>query len=114
MNPFVDPNKRSVTLPTGCKDLIDVLTLQQTGNDFEVAATDVSFVITGWLPALQCRDVEITVEKNIIHVTGKKCGGSVPFDSTIAVPAGYDPSRACARYLNGELRIVIPKSEEAV
>jgi hypothetical protein len=25
MNPFVNPNKRSVTLPTGCKDLIDVL-----------------------------------------------------------------------------------------
>ena len=25
MNPFVNPNKRSVTLPDGCKDLIDVL-----------------------------------------------------------------------------------------
>jgi hypothetical protein len=26
MNPFVDPNKRDVSLPSGCKDLIDVLT----------------------------------------------------------------------------------------
>lgn len=26
MNPFVDPKKRSVTLPKGCKDLMDVLT----------------------------------------------------------------------------------------
>jgi hypothetical protein len=25
MNPFVNPNKRSITLPDGCKDLIDVL-----------------------------------------------------------------------------------------
>lgn len=28
MNPFVDPNKRSVSLPPGCKDLIDVLRSQ--------------------------------------------------------------------------------------
>lgn len=25
MNPFVNPNTRSITLPAGCKDLIDVL-----------------------------------------------------------------------------------------
>jgi hypothetical protein len=25
MNPFVNPNKRSISLPKGCKDLIDVL-----------------------------------------------------------------------------------------
>ena len=25
MNPFVNPNKRSIALPKGCKDLIDVL-----------------------------------------------------------------------------------------
>jgi len=25
MNPFVNPGKRSVTLPAGCKDLVDVL-----------------------------------------------------------------------------------------
>ena len=25
MNPFVNPNKRSISLPQGCKDLIDVL-----------------------------------------------------------------------------------------
>jgi len=25
MNPFINPNKRDVTLPAGCKDLIDVL-----------------------------------------------------------------------------------------
>jgi hypothetical protein len=25
MNPFVNPNKRSISLPDGCKDLVDVL-----------------------------------------------------------------------------------------
>ena len=25
MNPFVNPSKRSISLPSGCKDLVDVL-----------------------------------------------------------------------------------------
>ena len=29
MNPFVNPNKRSINLPSGCKDLGDVLKLQR-------------------------------------------------------------------------------------
>lgn len=33
MNPFVDPTKRSVTLPTGCKDLIDVLNGQKYADN---------------------------------------------------------------------------------
>jgi hypothetical protein len=32
MNPFVNPNKRGVNLPTGCKDLIDVLNLKESTN----------------------------------------------------------------------------------
>lgn len=33
MNPFVNPNKRSVTLPEGCKDLMDVLKLSGSKHD---------------------------------------------------------------------------------
>ena len=32
MNPFINPNKREITLPPGCKDLIDVLK-QSSGED---------------------------------------------------------------------------------
>ena len=33
MNPFVNPKKRGVSLPSGCKDLIDVLQRRESGHD---------------------------------------------------------------------------------
>jgi hypothetical protein len=30
MNPFVNPKKRSISLPSGCKDLVDVLNRSET------------------------------------------------------------------------------------
>jgi type II secretory ATPase GspE/PulE/Tfp pilus assembly ATPase PilB-like protein len=36
MNPFVDPKKRGVSLPSGCKDLIDVLRRGESGHDSAV------------------------------------------------------------------------------
>jgi type II secretory ATPase GspE/PulE/Tfp pilus assembly ATPase PilB-like protein len=38
MNPFVNPNKRDVTLPAGCKDLIDVLKQPKTETEPEAVA----------------------------------------------------------------------------
>src|SRR5215471_6570836 len=32
MNPFVNPKKRSISLPTGCKDLVDVLRRPKRSN----------------------------------------------------------------------------------
>jgi len=36
MNPFVNPKKRGVSLPSGCKDLIDVLQRRESGHDSAV------------------------------------------------------------------------------
>ena len=36
MNPFVNPKKRGVSLPSGCKDLIDVLQRRESGHDTAV------------------------------------------------------------------------------
>jgi len=33
MNPFVNPKKRGVSLPSGCKDLIDILHSSESGHD---------------------------------------------------------------------------------
>src|SRR5215207_5029631 len=33
MNPFVNPNKRSISLPKGCKDLADVLPRAECKHD---------------------------------------------------------------------------------
>jgi type II secretory ATPase GspE/PulE/Tfp pilus assembly ATPase PilB-like protein len=33
MNPFVNPKKRSISLPNGCKDLVDVLKRSESKHD---------------------------------------------------------------------------------
>jgi type II secretory ATPase GspE/PulE/Tfp pilus assembly ATPase PilB-like protein len=33
MNPFINPKKRSISLPSGCKDLIDVLRRREGEDD---------------------------------------------------------------------------------
>jgi HSP20 family molecular chaperone IbpA len=109
MNPFVSPEKRSISLPNGCKDLIDVLNQEPTSHDFKAVVTKDGFLITARLPGLRSKDVEITVEQNTIRIAGKKADSSAPFDGVIDVPVGYNISHARAVYLNGELRILIPK-----
>ena len=36
MNSFVNPKKRSISLPSGCKDLIDVLNRRESGHDVAI------------------------------------------------------------------------------
>ncbi len=110
MNPFINPNKRGVTLPSGCKDLIDVIGLEATVHDFKTAFTEAAFVITASLSGLKSEDVEIIVEGTGIRIIGKKAVGNAPFESVIHIPSGYNVSDARAAFLKGELRITIPKS----
>lgn len=43
MNPFVNPNKRDVTLPPGCKDLIDVL--KPSGKEPNIVVSSVDTAV---------------------------------------------------------------------
>jgi len=72
MNPFFNPKKRDVSLPAGCKDLIDVLEREAVNHYFKTAVTDVGFIITACLPGLHSEDIEITVEGDTVRITGKK------------------------------------------
>ena len=110
MNPFINPKKRDVSSPIGCKDLIDVLEREAVSHDFKTAVTDNGFVITACLPGLRGEDVEITVEGDTVRITGKKAESDVPFEGVVHVPFGYSISAARAVYLHDELRIIIPKS----
>jgi len=73
------------------------------------AITDVGFVLTVFLPSLRSEDVKITVVDNTVRITVKRAGNYVS-QTEIHVPSEYRPSGARANYLNGQLRIVIPKS----
>ncbi len=110
MNPLVDPKKRGVTLPDGCKDLIDVLKRETCGHEFQTRATDAGFVITASLPGLRSEDIEITVEGSMVRISGKPGDAHASFEAAIHVPSGYSIRTARAAYLNNELRITLPKS----
>lgn len=110
MNPFVNLNKRSVTLPVGCKDLIDVLKQSPVTQELNVNESDVGLIITA--PGLCGTDAEITIDGNVLRLAVKKTEASLPFESLLTVPPGYDINRARALSLEGTLCIVIPKSND--
>jgi HSP20 family molecular chaperone IbpA len=105
-----DYSKRDCLLPNGCKDLIDVLNQEAPAvPSFEATVTDRGFQISAHLPGLRGGDLEITLEGSVLRVVGKWPAASNPFESVIAVPPGFDAAKARAAYLNGELRIFLPK-----
>ena len=109
MNAFINPKKRDVSLPAGCKDLIDVLEREAVGHDFKTAVTDAGFMITACLPGRRSEDVEITVEGDAVRIAARKADSHAPFEGVIHVPFGYSIRAAHAVYLHDELRIIIPK-----
>jgi type II secretory ATPase GspE/PulE/Tfp pilus assembly ATPase PilB-like protein len=60
MNPFVNFGKRSVTLPAGCKDLIDVLNNKKSTDDDEKIRKFIRLVL---FQALQDNATEIIIGK---------------------------------------------------
>jgi len=111
-----DYTKRGYLLPAGCKDLIDVLNLQQKAShtptvpDFKVVFTDKGWEASARLPQLRSEDLVITAEGNALRVAGREPDGTGRFEAIIHVPLGYDITHALAVYANGELRIVVPKA----
>jgi HSP20 family protein len=90
----------------------------------DVYATETGIVIKVELPGMKSENLEITVEGNRIRIAGTrpdccrepKCSFLVmeisygPFESILELPGGYDLSQAKAVYVNGFLRIDVPKA----
>jgi HSP20 family protein len=88
----------------------------------DVYATDGGLVIKVELAGMRREDLELTVEGNLLKISGQrpdgcrapKCKFLVmaisygPFETVIELPAGYDLSRAKAAYQNGFLRVDVP------
>ena len=89
----------------------------------DVYATDNSLVIKVELAGMKSDSLEITVEGNRLRIAGtrpdgcraNKCNFLVmeisygPFESVLELPLKYDLSQAKAIYVNGFLRIDVPK-----
>ena len=93
----------------------------------DVYVAEESLVIKVELAGMRKEDLELTVERNRLTITGHRPDGCrAPkckflvmeinygsFQSVIELPPGYDLSQAKAAYQNGFLRIDVPQGEIA-
>jgi HSP20 family protein len=91
----------------------------------DVTETDKEIVITAEMPGLERKDVDISVEDNVLTIRGEKKIESQKDDKDknyhlsersygmfyrmLQLPAGVDPSKIQATMSNGVLKITIPK-----
>ncbi len=90
----------------------------------EVEETDKEIVVRVEVPGLEKKDCRITIEGNMLHLSGEKhfeweSGGGTyhvmeraygAFQRTIRLPRNVDTDRAEANYRNGVLSIRLPKA----
>jgi len=90
MNPFLNPKKRSISLPTGCKDLADVLVLpaRETGDPIQI------FIREMLRQAEEVEATEVLIGAPMIHdgdsTITQRIDGTFYHVST--VPAGFRSS----------------------
>lgn len=91
----------------------------------EVEETDKEILVSVELPGMDKKDCRITIEGNVLHVSGEKHYERETRDSTyhvmeraygafqrtIPLPRNVDADRAEANYRNGVLSIRLPKAE---
>ena len=91
----------------------------------DVAETDKEIVITAEMPGLERKDVEISVEDDVLTIRGEKKVEKEEGDKNknyhfsersygmfyrvLQLPPGVDPSKIQATMSNGVLKITIPK-----
>ena len=90
----------------------------------DVYTTDDGLVIKVELAGMRREDLQITVEGNKVRISGERPDGCRAakfsflameiyygqFESVLDLPSGYDLTQAKASYLNGFLRIDVPKA----
>ncbi|MBU6410793.1 MAG: Hsp20/alpha crystallin family protein [Verrucomicrobia bacterium] len=90
----------------------------------DVYQTDHSLVIKVELPGMKSENLELTVEGSRLRIAGNRPDGCRPancsflvmeinygpFESVLDLPTGYDLADAKAVYVNGFLRIEVPRT----
>ena len=93
----------------------------------DIAETDHEIEITAELPGVSEKDVDVTLEDDVLRIRaekkseeekGKKNWRVVErsygaFERAIRVPAGIDPEQVNARFENGVLTVTLPKPASA-
>lgn len=95
--------------------------------DFNVYENEKEFVVEAAVPGLEKKDFNIEVNDNILEISSQKevkeeknedkfyyrgfCYGS--FKKSYSLPDNVDREKIAADYVNGILKVVIPKDKEA-
>lgn len=92
----------------------------------DIVETDSAFVATVDLPGLTKDDVDLSLEENVLTLSGQRTKEAVEegklrrvervfgsFSRSFTVPRGVDPSKVTAKFENGVLALTLPKSEVA-
>ena len=95
----------------------------------DVAETDNEIVISAEMPGLERKDVEISIDDNVLTIRGEKKVENEQDDKNknyhltersygvfyrvLQLPAGIDPSKVQATMSNGVLKITIPKPKRS-
>jgi HSP20 family protein len=109
-------------------------TLAVPGNgslmpSMDISETDKEYVITAELPGLERKDVEVSLEENVLTIRGEKKTESTPDDKNknvhvsersygvfyraLELPGNVDPASVQATMSKGVLKITIPKPPES-
>ncbi|MDB6066541.1 MAG: heat-shock protein Hsp20 [Pedosphaera sp.] len=93
----------------------------------DVYTTDEGLVIKCELAGMRSENLQITVEGNKLRISGQRPDGCRAakfnflameikygsFENVLEIPSGYDLGQAKASYLNGFLRIDVPRAVKA-
>ncbi|MGH9381392.1 MAG: Hsp20/alpha crystallin family protein [Thermoanaerobaculia bacterium] len=114
-------------------DFLSPLTASEEVSDrawipaVDVHEADDTLTVTAELPGLRKQDVDITLEDNVLKLSGERRFEKDEkresyhrieraygrFSRSFTLPRNVDRSRVEAQFENGLLKIVLPKSEEA-
>lgn len=93
----------------------------------EMVESDTAYTLTAELPGMDDKDIELTVEDGMLHLSGRKREDSErkdkgfllaerrygAFDRRVSLPTDVDPDGVRARYADGVLTVTLPKDEKA-
>src|SRR6266702_8340853 len=78
---------------------------------FEVTERTDGFVLTADVPGVKEEDLDITLVRNLLTVSGKRDGRGA-FERRFTLPGGVDGDKVNAELKHGVLTVVVPKKPE--
>ena len=94
---------------------------------FDVSETDKAISVTAELPGMEEKDIELTLEDNVLTVKGEKKEESEEkkkdvyiserrygrFQRVLPLPTGIQEDKIKAKFKKGILKVTLPKTEES-